>query len=63
MGRCSQQLILNAVQAMGESGLAVRELQIGTEEQATVNVTSFEDSPEQINEPLVPDATTYTFEE
>ena len=33
------------------------------EEQATVNVTSFEDSLEQINESLVPDATTYAFEE
>jgi hypothetical protein len=35
----------------------------GCEEQATVNVTGFEDSPEQINESQVPDATTYAFQE
>src|SRR6476646_7694557 len=35
----------------------------GCEEQATVNVTGLEDSPEQINESQVPDATTYAFQE
>src|SRR5450631_261310 len=42
---------------------ALRNTFTSCEEQATVNVTSFEDSPEQINESQVPDATTYAFQE
>jgi hypothetical protein len=42
---------------------ALRNAFTGCEEQATVNVNGFEDSPEQINESQVPDATTYAFQE